>query len=101
MPEVFRPQTLPPSWFVRPHIGSILNQILRPIHRFPERLKSVRIVAFAFCLYGSVPKVAYRRTQTFDGFVSNPEGFRQTMFQGFAIGIECLLGRWLNFSPEQ
>jgi hypothetical protein len=44
----------------RPHMGSILNQILGPIQRFPQCLKSVRIVAFAFFLDSGVPKSAYR-----------------------------------------
>jgi hypothetical protein len=69
----------------RPRIGSILNQILRPIQRFPQCLKRVRIVAFAFFLNGSVSKSADRRTQTFEGFVPNPEKARQSTFQGFAL----------------
>jgi hypothetical protein len=75
----------------RPH-GSILNQILRPIQRFPERLKSVRIIAFAFWFDGGVPKAADRGAQASDRLVSNPEGFRQSLFQNFALGIECLSG---------
>ena len=49
---------------------------------------------FAFFLYGGVPKSADRRTQTLDRTVANPEGFLHSMFQGFALGIEGLLGRW-------
>jgi hypothetical protein len=79
MPEVFRPQTLPPSWFVRPHSGSILNQILRPIQRFPQCLKSVRIIASAFLPDGCVPKAADGGTKTFDRLVPNPERFRQSI----------------------
>jgi hypothetical protein len=62
----------------RPHIGSILNQIFRPIESFPKRLKCVRIIGFAFCLDGRVTKAAYRGTQIFDRIVPNPERFRQT-----------------------
>jgi|ERR1700730_17525555 len=76
--------------------GLILNQIFRPIQRFPQSLESVRIIAFAFFLDGGVSEAAYRGAQTLDRFVSNPEGFRQGMFQGFALGIERLLGRWWN-----
>jgi hypothetical protein len=75
---------------------SILNQILRSIQRFPQCLKSVRIVAFAFLLGGGVPKSADRRTQTFDCLIPEMQGFRQGMFQGFALGIEGLLRRWRN-----
>jgi hypothetical protein len=35
---------------LRVSLASILNQILRPIQRFPQCLKSVRIIAFAFFL---------------------------------------------------
>ena len=42
---------------VRSH-GSILNQILRPTYSFPQRLKSVRIISFAFLLDGSMSKEA-------------------------------------------
>jgi hypothetical protein len=56
-------------------VVSILNQILRPIQRFPQSLKSVRIVAFAFFLYRSIAEAAYRGTQPFDGLVPNQEGF--------------------------
>ena len=38
----------------RPHIGLILSQIFRPIQCFPQSLKSVRIIAFAFFLYRNV-----------------------------------------------
>jgi hypothetical protein len=38
-------------------------------------------------------KSTYRRTQTFHRLVPNPEGFRQSMFQGFALGIKSLLAR--------
>jgi hypothetical protein len=41
-------------------------------------------------------KSADRGAQTFDRFVSNPEGFRQSVLQNFAFGIEGLLGRWRN-----
>jgi hypothetical protein len=40
--------------------GSILDQILSPIQSFPQRLKSVRIISFAFLLAGSTQK---RRTE--------------------------------------
>jgi hypothetical protein len=72
--------------------GSILNQILRPIESFPQSLKSVRIIRFAFFLDGSIAKAAYQDTQTFDRLAPDVEGFRQSVFQGFALGIECLLG---------
>jgi hypothetical protein len=61
---------------------------------FPQRLKSVRIIASAFFLEGCVPKSADRGTQTFDRLVPNPEGFGQSMFQNFSLGFECFLGRW-------
>jgi hypothetical protein len=75
---------------------SILNQIFRPIQRFPQSLKSVRIIAFAFFLDGGVSEAAYRGAQTFDRFVADPERFPQGMFQDFALGIEGLLGRGRN-----
>jgi hypothetical protein len=56
----------------------------------------VGIIAFAFFLDGGVSEAANRGTQAFDSFVASPEGFRQGMFQGFALGIEGLLGRWRN-----
>jgi hypothetical protein len=34
--EIFRPQTHLPYWFVYPRIGSILDQIFRPIQRFSK-----------------------------------------------------------------
>jgi hypothetical protein len=90
-------QVLPAPWFVdNVHTYSILNQIFRPIQRFPQSLKSVRIIAFAFFLDGGVSEAAYRGAQTFDRLVTNPEGFRQGMLQGFALGIEGLLGRGRN-----
>jgi hypothetical protein len=61
------------------------------MQRFPQSLKSVRIIVFAFWFDGGVPKAADRGAQTLYGLVSNPEGFRQSMFQGFALGIE---GTW-------
>jgi hypothetical protein len=64
-------------------MGSILNQILGSIQRFPKCLKGVRIIAFAFFLDGRVPEAAYRGAEAFDRLVSNPEGFRQRVFQGF------------------
>src|ERR1700730_17034873 len=76
--------------------GSTLNQVLGSIQSFPKRLKSVRIIAFSFFLYGSVPKAAYPGAQAFDRVVPDAEGFRQSMFQDFALRIECLLGRWRN-----
>jgi hypothetical protein len=76
--------------------NSILNQILRPVQRLPQCLKSVRIITFALFLDGGVPKATYRRTQTFDRLVPNPERFRESVFQDFALGIECLLGRCRN-----
>jgi hypothetical protein len=85
-------QVLPAPWFVdNVHTYSTLNQIFRPIQRFPQILKSVRIIAFAFFLDGGVPEAAYRGC-----FVANPEGFRQGMFQGLALGIKRLLCRWRN-----
>jgi hypothetical protein len=90
-------QVLPASWFVdNVHTYSILNQIFRPIQRFPQSLKSVGIIAFAFFLDGGVSEAAYRGAQTFDRFVANPEGFRQGMFQSFALGIEGPLSRRRN-----
>jgi hypothetical protein len=56
----------------------------------------VRIIAFAFFLYGRVTKATYRGAQALDGLVSNPEGFRQRVFQGFALRIEGFLGWWRN-----
>jgi hypothetical protein len=41
-------------------LGSILNQIFRPIQRFQQSLKSVRVVAFALLLDGGVPEPANR-----------------------------------------
>src|ERR1700731_752902 len=76
--------------------GSALNQILRPIQRFPKRLKSARIIAFAFFLDGGVSEAAYRRTKAFDRLIPEMQGFRQSMFQDFALRIEGLLGRWRN-----
>jgi hypothetical protein len=54
------------------------------------------MIGFAFFLYGSVAESPYGRTQIFDRIVSNPEGSGQSMFQGFALGIEGLLCRWWN-----
>jgi hypothetical protein len=71
-----------------------LNQILRPVQRLPQCLKSVRIVAFAFFFDGGVAKSAYRGAQTFDRLFPEVQGFRQSMFQNFALGIKGLLGRW-------
>jgi hypothetical protein len=86
-------QVLPEQWFVdNVHTYSILNQIFRPIQRFPQSLKSVGIIGFAFFLDSGVSKAAYSGAQTFDRFVANPKGFRQRMFQGFALGIKGLLG---------
>ncbi len=70
-------QVLLAPWFVdNVHTYSTLNQIFRPIQRFPQSLKSVRIIAFAFSLDGGVSEAVDRGAQTFDRFVSNPEGFR-------------------------
>jgi hypothetical protein len=80
----------------RIRLGSILNQILGPIQRFPQCLKSVRIIAFAFFLDGGVPEAAHRRTQTLDRLVPEVQGFGQSMFQDFALCVECLPGRWRN-----
>jgi len=74
----------------------MLNQILRPIQRFPQCLKSVRIIAFAFFLDGGVSKAAFCGAETFDGIVPNPERFREGVFQDFALCIERLLGRRRN-----
>jgi hypothetical protein len=53
----------------------------------------VRIIGFALLLDGGVSKSADRRTQTLDRLISNPKGFRQSVFQDLALGIEGLLGR--------
>jgi hypothetical protein len=76
--------------------GSILDQILSPIQSFPQRLKSVRIISFAFLLDGSISKAANRGTQTFDCIVPETEGFPQSVFQRFSLCIECLLSRRRN-----
>jgi hypothetical protein len=68
---------------------------------FPQRLKSVRIIASAFFLEGCVPKSADRGTQTFDRLVPNSEGFGQSMFQNFSLGFECFLGRWWDRDVAQ
>jgi hypothetical protein len=81
-------------------MGSILNQILRPIQRLPQTLKSVRVIAFAFWFDGRVAKSAERGAEAFNRLVPEVQRFRQSVFQGFPLGIEGLLGRWLNFSPE-
>jgi hypothetical protein len=82
-------QILPAPWFVdNARTYSILNQIFGPIQRFPQSLKSVRIIAFTFFFDGGVSEAAHGGAQTFDRFVANPEGFRQGMFQGFALRIE-------------
>jgi hypothetical protein len=57
----------------------------------PQSLKSVRIIAFAFYDAG-VTESPNRGTKTFDRFVPNAEGFGQSMFQDFALGIERLSG---------
>jgi len=80
---------------VRSH-GSILNQILRPTYSFPQRLKSVRIISFAFLLDGSISKAAHRGTQTFDCIIPETQGFPQSVFQRFSLCIECLLSRRRN-----
>ena len=54
---------------------------LPPDPTLPQSLKSVRIIAFAFILNGSVTEPAYRGGETFDRLVSNLEGFRQRVFQ--------------------
>jgi hypothetical protein len=61
-------------------VGSFYK-ILRPIQSFPQSLKSLRIIGFAFFLDGGVAESAYRGTQTFDRVVPHPERFRQSMFQ--------------------
>src|SRR5271166_7198676 len=76
--------------------GSILNQILRPIQSLPQRLKSVRIISFAFLLDGSISKAAHRGTKTFDCIVPETKGFPQSVFQRFSFCIECLLSRRRN-----
>ena len=73
-----------------------LNQIFRPIQRFPQSLKSVGIIAFAFFLDGGVSEAAHRRTQALDRLVPEVQGFRQSVFQDFALCIECPLNRWRN-----
>jgi hypothetical protein len=49
-----------------------------------------------FFLDDRIPKAADRGAQTFDRFVPEAEGFRQSLFQSFALGVEGLLGRWRN-----
>ena len=61
----------------------------------------MRIITFTFFLDGGVPEAAHRRTQTLNRLVSNPEGFRQSMFQDFSLCIECLLSRWWNRDVSQ
>jgi hypothetical protein len=72
--------------------SSTLNQIFRPIESLPKRLKSVRIIAFAFFLEGSVPKWAYGGTKVFDRLVPNPEGCGQSIFQNLSVRIKRLCG---------
>jgi hypothetical protein len=78
----------------RPHMGLTLNQILRMIESFPQSLKGVGVIAFALLLDDGVLKSADWRTQTLDRLIPNPERFRQSVFQDFALGIECLPRRW-------
>jgi hypothetical protein len=53
-------QALPAPWFVdNVRTYSIPNQLFGPIQRFPQRLKSVRIVAFAFLLDGGVSEAEF------------------------------------------
>jgi hypothetical protein len=62
-------QVLPAPWLVdNVHSYSTLNQVFRPIQRFPQSLKSVRIIAFAFFLDGGVSEAADRGAQVFDRF---------------------------------
>jgi hypothetical protein len=63
----------------------------------------VGIIAFALLLDGGFSEAAYRGAQTFDRFVANPEGFRQSMFQSFALRIEeaLPLGKTVAGSPSQ
>jgi hypothetical protein len=82
-------------------MDSILDQIFRPIQHFPQCLKSVRVIAFAFFLDGCVRKPSHRRTQTFDRLVSEAEGFRQSMFQNLAFRINGLLSRRRNLRFAQ
>jgi hypothetical protein len=56
---------------------------------------------FAFWFDGGITKAADRGAQTFDRFVSDPERFRQSVFQDFSFGIERLQGRWRNFHVSQ
>jgi hypothetical protein len=55
---------------------------------FPQRLKSVLIIAFAFFLDGGVSKSAYRGAQALYCLVPNPEKFRQSTFRGFALWLD-------------
>src|ERR1700722_3075739 len=66
------------------------------IYSLADRLKSVRIISFAFILDGSISKAAHRGTQTFDCIVPETEGFPQSVFQRFSLRIECLLSRRRN-----
>jgi hypothetical protein len=53
-------QALSAPWFVdNVRTYSIPNQLFGPIQRFPQRLKSVRIVAFTFWFDAGVTKAAY------------------------------------------
>ena len=60
----------------------------------PEEHAGNRV--FAFFFDGRVPKAANRGAQAFDRLVPKPEGFSQSMFQDFSLGIECFLDRGRN-----
>jgi hypothetical protein len=59
----------------------------------------VWIVAFTFCLDGRITKSPNRGAQAFDGFVPAAEGFRQSMFQGFALGVVLWAGGGIAMFP--
>jgi hypothetical protein len=66
--------------------------------------RSWNVIALAFLLDGSVPKGTDGGAKKKFRTVLNLEGFRQSMFQGFALGIESLLGRWRGsqrFQPRK
>jgi len=82
-------QVLPAPWFVdNVRTYSILTQIFGPIQRFPQRLKSVRIIAFAFLLDGGVSEAAYR------GAIDVSEVSRRTPtapLPGFVAPMQAML----------
>jgi hypothetical protein len=78
-------------------MGSILNQIFRP--SFQKRLKSVRIIAFAFFFHGGVPKtcppmlgLSWRETLSEPPFPRNLEPTRAVNALRVAKSDKELLG---------